>query len=212
MISLRDCILTSNKRGLAQLLSQERMLYNDTKLSSAKMNECLIRIHYAKMNNQNSEVSKYGKMIWSYIIKQDHWYHYDVFLFNNAIFAFTEDQVFLFSKKFLSKLPHFKKNIKTHYEGVLMYLNLIIFFLDKNEQNLSKLFIDEASNLVGNSEYFYEMNKLNFLKGIWEIKFADYENGLSVANSAIDLLNHFQQTKSACAHKLFLEEVLNSRK
>ena len=70
-------------------------------------------------------------------------------------------------------------------------MNLINYFLETNHLAPVSSLIKDVDQVLINQNYFYDKNRLNYLKGVYKIKIGKIEEGKQFCQEAIRLMAHF---------------------
>lgn len=87
-------------------------------------------------------------------------------------------------------------------------MNVITQFLDVNHLNPVSILIKDVERILDNKRYFYDKNRLNYLKGIYKIKTGAIEDGISMCQEAIRLMSHFGASDIANILQIELDDLL----
>lgn len=102
-----------------------------------------LRKRLTKKKLDNDDVS----VIEDYLLNVDTWTHYELTLFNNIFFIFNPDKVLLLSKTAAKKTKVFSEYFPNIQECVLLYSNIIIYFLEREK-------VSYVSEIIQNLNYF----------------------------------------------------------
>ena len=86
-------------------------------------------------------------------------------------------------------------------------INGILKFIENNQLNKAKKIIRLTEEFLKNTTFYYEINKLKFLKGIVLIKSRN-EKGLEMCEKSIEIMNLMGNYELANSHKIFLDNVI----
>lgn len=90
-------------------------------------------------------------------------------------------------------------------------MNVIYIFIEQSHSQSLPILFKHAEDTLNDTRYYYEKNRLNYLKGLYQIRFQDIESGKKQSQEAISLMQHFGSYTSANSFQkelnLFLEEV-----
>lgn len=146
----------------------------------------LIVILTGKLNDQNVLDSQ--NVIQNYLTNVETWTHYETVLFNNSMFTFSDDFIEATVSKALHNLSLYSTLRSYGNEGIRMFLNVVILFIDRKKFESAKVVINRISSNTLNDDQLFEKSCLIFLKGI-----LDYADGTSQSldscHRVIEILN-----------------------
>ena len=170
---------------------------------------CQVLVH--NLNHQPIPI-KIETTIWQHLMSVETWSYYELVLFNNFIFIFSEEKVTLLSKTILKRADFYKKIPSSRHEYPLIVLNLISFYLERKNLRQAELYIQHLDTYLNHPDFIYEKNKLNFLKGILLIHKNQLSEGIAQAKQAITIFSMFDLSDIADTHQRYLDELLNTQK
>lgn len=91
-----------------------------------------------------------------------------------------------------------------------IYINFINHLIRENELLFANDLIDNIMKDLINTKYFYEITKLNYLKGKLTIAQGNIEDGLKIAQKSIDIMYNLEAFSIAQAHKKALKDFIDS--
>ncbi len=149
------------------------------------------------------------KVLTSYLLQVEDWSHYELELFGNGLFCFPIDIVSFLCQSAFKKATAFSKIITNRNELALIAINVIVKSLESNNLNQIDSIIAAADSSLSGTKFYYEKNKLNFVKGLYAIRTGDKENGTKLANDAIKIMYSLGSHHTAKAHQDELKKYLN---
>lgn len=205
---MRKYVSEGEKEQLFLLSKKEKRKFKETNLDFHMVNSSLAELHVNRMNNMEVK-STLVKIIRDYLLKQEHWFYYDIALINNSMFCFPHDDMVSLSKVVSKKLRWYIDMSEKHNEIVLLYINLTIYMIEKGDRNKSKKFIKTIVDYIEETDWLYEINKINYVKGMWEIRFGKVHVGEKLCQSSINVFKQLKKDKIATSHKIYLENFIN---
>lgn len=103
-----------------------------------------------------------------YLFNLNMWTHYDIVLFNNNIYAFSNEDRQLFSKNILKNLKNYKEYIQNKSEYVFFIANLLVIAINTHQYRQVSEYIDILNNLKLDPMLTTEKLIITFFKGIQE--------------------------------------------
>jgi len=90
--------------------------------------------------------------------------------------------------------------------------NVIQVFLESNQLESAKKYIDIMYDHLQGSRYLYEKIKCDFLLGCYHYLAGNHDEGFKQAQQAVNLMKVLGLEKEAVAHKQYVNELVNATK
>lgn len=90
----------------------------------------------------------------------------------------------------------------------IVMMNIVNYFLEADHLAPVSSLIKEVDRVLINQNYFYDKNRLNYLKGIYKIKMGMLEEGKELCQEAIHLMSHFGAIEVANILQTEFDELL----
>lgn len=120
-----------------------------------------LTVSYISQKEVNSESLE---IIKKYLLECEEWNYYELILFTNALDFFSEDLILLLFIRAKKKLASFSQIRKYNNEVFVLVLNIIIFFIEKNDIEKSSFFYNELlSSTSETNNKMYEKTMIIFL-------------------------------------------------
>lgn len=206
MDKLKKCLGSDNKIALNNLIEEEKKYYIEDKNIRHKHNLIILEQHLNRVCGLKYDSNKI-KSITNYLMIVDDWSYYEVSLFGNSIFFIPDDTVEFLLKSAIKKNLLFESLSNNKHELSLVLINGILKFIENNQLNKAKKIIRLTEEFLKNTTFYYEINKLKFLKGIVLIKSRN-EKGLEMCEKSIEIMNLMGNYELANSHKIFLDNVI----
>lgn len=206
MDKLKKCLGSDNKLALNNLIEEEKKYYIEDKNIRHKHNLIILEQHLNRVCGLKYDSNKI-KSITNYLMIVDDWSYYEVSLFGNSIFFIPDDTVEFLLKSAIKKNLLFESLSNNKHELSLVLINGILKFIENNQLNKAKKIIRLTEEFLKNTTFYYEINKLKFLKGIVLIKSRN-EKGLEMCEKSIEIMNLMGNYELANSHKIFLDNVI----
>ncbi|MBG9980998.1 helix-turn-helix domain-containing protein [Facklamia sp. DSM 111018] len=206
---LEAAIAEKKGQTMKDLIFQEKNLYNRDKNIRHLHNINILQQNILKMKNQpvNQELSK---EISDYLFDCEDWAFYELCLFNNYLeflsISFIENLIkdaSIKAKKFSRLLLN--QNIET-----VLYCNVIFHLLEIDKLNIVPNLISLAKKNLTNTVFFFDMNRLNFLEGIYLIKIGNTAIGKRKCAKALSIFEHFDTKYYFQSHRQDLIDFFGS--
>lgn len=172
-------------------------------------NKKLVEVHKKRITGEPI-TKKDIDIFWHYLMEVDIWNYYEVVLYNNTMFCYTLDQISFLSKNAYQKLQGYSELGKFHNELILLLINTTMILLENNRYEAAGDFINLSKRESKKTKWLYEINKINFLEGIYYVKTGQEKKGRRLAEKAINTFFELNQDDTANIHQKYFDEAMNS--
>ena len=205
MDKLGKYVVSDNTVALNNLIEEEKQYYTEDKNIRHKHNVIILEQHLNKRCGLKYDANKI-KIITNYLMMVDDWSYYEISLFGNSIFFIPSDTVEFLLKVAIKKTVLFEALSNNKHELSLVLMNGIINFIENNQLRKAEKTIKLTEKLLENTTFYYEINRLKFLKGLVLIK-SKNEKGTEMCGKSIEVMKLMGNYELANAHKIVLDNV-----
>lgn len=198
----------NNKFLLRKLFNQESTLYTESNNVRHYHNTIIIAQKLRQLENLPFDESESDKINF-YLHSLNEWHYYDLTLFSNSLFFLPYESVLLFSRTIYKKTKKFGKNMLYQHEMYLIYINIASNFLRQNYVESAIEVILELEVKLSSTSFYYEINKIKFLKGLCLIKLNNIDEGTKLSEKAINIMYEMNDFTNVRIHQDLLDETLN---
>lgn len=205
---LSTALVNNDLTLLNQLYDDQKLLLKQYSDSRFEHNLIIISQYINLLNGLSFEPHKI-KRITDYLYRVEEWGEYELVLFGNSLNFIPIEKMYNLSKIAIKRSTMFAKSPKHINELGIIIGNIIHTLIDNNHfEGLNNLFI-QAENMLSGTDYFAEINRINFYKGIYLILNGNQNKGLSISKNAISLLNQMRRNDLAREYESFLYRFTN---
>jgi transcriptional activator, rgg/gadR/mutR family, C-terminal domain len=205
---LSTALVNNDLTLLNQLYDDQKLLLKQYSDSRFEHNLIIISQYINLLNGLSFEPHKI-KRITDYLYRVEEWGEYELVLFGNSLNFIPIEKMYNLSKIAIKRSTMFAKSPKHINELGIIIGNIIHTLIDNNHfEGLNNLFI-QAENMLNGTDYFAEINRINFYKGIYLILNGNQNKGLSISKNAISLLNQMRRNDLAREYESFLYRFTN---
>lgn len=197
-----------NIYGLNNMLEVQEKVFEFTQNMKHQHNCILIRQSVNIL--QGLEVNKKEiNIVKNYLLNVDSWYGYEFTLFNLFIDVFPVEYLIAFSSKFVRQYRTTQNN---NDRVLLTIINNLAMAIVMSEKFSAGAKIINVLKLISESESsaYYEMNKANFIRGLYYLKIGESQKGMKLVEDAKNIFLTLKQFDTWKRHEAYLEEVVNS--
>lgn len=205
--NLSQAVYSDNISLLNDLLKKEEIYFKSDNNDRHLHNMMLIQLYTNRLchlpNNR-----KQIKVITDYLEYTEDWGDYEVHLFGNAVIFMPPTIVNSFLKKVEKKTAMYVNKTDIKHDLSLVVINILIKKLDSSDfDNIHSLF-ELAKNLLNKTKFYYGINKVLFIEGLYLIKIGKVNEGRIMAEESIATMERMKDFDVATAHKKELEKYL----
>lgn len=197
-----------NIYGLNNMLEVQEKVFEFTQNIKHQHNCILIRqsvnlLQGLAVNKKEINIVK------NYLLNVDSWYGYEFTLFNLFIDVFPVEYLIAFSSKFVRQYRTTQNN---NDRVLLTIINNLAMAIVMSEKFSAGAKIINVLKLITESEStaYYEMNKANFIRGLYYLKIGESQKGMKLVEDAKNIFFTLKQFDTWKRHEAYLEEVVNS--
>lgn len=111
-------------------------------------------------------------------------------------------------RKALQNTSMYINSTEIKHELSAILANTVLSKLEINDLKNIPNFINLAHQTLSGSKLYYEINKINFLEGLYHVKRGNQEKGLALANNALMIMKNLKDFESAQRHEEILQQYL----
>jgi len=193
---------------LNELIDTQTKLYQNFKLPRFEHNVIILKQLINYFTNLPFNQAD-ANSIYHYLSNCEEWHYYEVCLFGNSLFFMSLAQVEKLTRTASQKAHKYEKLLLNSSTFALVMMNVMDYFLEANYLTPVASLIKEVDRVLINKRYFYDKNRLNYLKGIYKIKMGMLEEGKDLCDEAIRLMSHFGAEDIANILQTELNEILD---
>ncbi|MGO4929331.1 helix-turn-helix domain-containing protein [Fundicoccus sp. Sow4_F4] len=159
-----------------ELIDSQNKLYRNFKLPRFQHNVIILK----QRLNQFSDFSfnqTDANSIYHYLINCEEWHYYEICLFGNSAFFMSLPQVEKLTRIASQKAHKYEDLLLNSSTFAIVMMNIVNYFLEADHLAPVSSLIKEVDRVLINQNYFYDKNRLIYLKGIYKIKMGMLEEG-----------------------------------
>ena len=188
VIDLQKAIARNDVKKIEKLLKKAInycYIYNDEKY---KHLACITKLTIDRLKgNQLNDNAK--NIVTNYLIKCETWTHYELIMFNNAMFAFSLDQIRMFREKVIHNLERYQ-NLRVYgSESFRVLINMLMVFIESQSYRDIQIMMGLINNYQLNEDMLFEETLRLYFSGILKLINHECSNGMKDINQALTILN-----------------------
>lgn len=202
-----QAVAIGNRFLLNSLLDSEKVEFQRDKNIRHIHNIIVIQQYINRISNLQYN-SKQIKIVSDYLESIEDWGLYEVRLLNMSIIFFNSLMSEKLCRKALQNTSMYINSTEIKHELSAILANTVLSKLEINDLKNIPIFINLAHQTLSGSKLYYEINKINFLEGLYHVKRGNQEKGLALANNALMIMKNLKDFESAQRHEEILQQYL----
>ncbi|UNT54305.1 helix-turn-helix domain-containing protein [Lysinibacillus capsici] len=201
----------NNIIALKYLYNKELELYNKNKLRFHYLNSIMIKsiIYNIDQSFGNLDI-KEAEAISEFLMGVDYFGDYEISIFGNSLICLEYSTTLLI-------LTEIQKKIDTSYmladdlrlKLIHVALNIVTISFEQGKMEDMKYVLGITAKLIGKRQLYFEINKLNYLKGIFEYSYGNKEKGKELLETAIRVMDFLGDQIGKQNHLMYLNAKLD---
>lgn len=144
----------------------------------------------------------------NYLIKCETWTHYELMMFNNAMFAFSLDQIRAFREKVIHNLEKYQ-NLRVYgSESFRVLINMLMVFIENQSYRDIRIMMGLINNYQLNEDMLFEKTLRLYFTGILDLINQKIPAGLTKVEQAFEVLSILNAKDYHQNLKQYLEQII----
>nr|WP_321315513.1 hypothetical protein [uncultured Ligilactobacillus sp.] len=205
---LQNCISVGDIEGLSELLKRvinNCYIYedNDKYIHLA----CITKLTINKLKNEslNQEAKK---IIMKYLIECETWTHYEIMIFNNAMFIFSADQIRAFQTKVVHNIERYQSLRVYGNESFRVLLNILMIFIDNKAYKDIRITGGLIDNYQLKEDMLFEKNLKLYFSGVINLIEGRDVRGLEEIQKALNIFKMLNAKNYEKNLKKYIEYII----
>lgn len=143
---------------------------------------CCTQLIIDRLSN-NSFDSQARQIIVDYLFNNESWTHYELALFNNVMFIFSDEEINLFYKRVIHNVEKYQSLRIYGSEAFRILTNALMLYIDRRNIKQALTLITEINKYDLKDDMLFEKTLKNYFNGIIKIIRNDRNGILKIQNS-----------------------------
>ena len=149
---------------------------------------CITQLTIDKMKGNRLDENA-RQVVTNYLIRCETWTHYELMMFNNAMFAFSLDQIRMFREKVIHNLEKYQ-NLRVYgSESFRVLINMLMVFIESHSYHDIQITMGLINNYSLNEDMLFEETLRLYFSGILKLINRECNDGMKNINQALSILN-----------------------
>lgn len=148
------------------------------------------------------------QMVIDYLVECETWTHYELMMFNNAMFAFSFDQIRMFQEKVIHNLEKYQ-NLRVYgSESFRVLINMLMVFIENQSYQDIRIIMGLINNYQLNEDMLFEETLRLYFTGILDLINQKIPAGLTRVKQALEVLSILNAKDYHQNLKQYLEQII----
>ena len=168
---------------------------------------CITQLTIDKMKgNQLDENAR--QVVTNYLIRCETWTHYELMMFNNAMFAFSLDQIRMFREKVIHNLEKYQ-NLRVYgSESFRVLINMLMVFIESRSHRDIRIMMGLINNYQLNEDMLFEETLRLYFTGILDLINQRISVGMTKVKQALEVLSILNAKDYHQNLKQYLDQII----
>ena len=208
VIDLQKAIAQGNLERLDSLLQRTLnycAIYEDDE--KYRHLACITQLTIVKMKGDRLDENA-SQLVTNYLIRCETWTHYELMMFNNAMFAFSLDQIRMFREKVIHNLEKYQ-NLRVYgSESFRVLINMLMVFIESQSYRDIRIMMGLINNYQLNEDMLFEETLRLYFTGILDLINQRIPAGMTKVNQALEVLSILNAKDYHQNLKRYLDQII----
>ena len=148
------------------------------------------------------------QVVTNYLIRCETWTHYELMMFNNAMFAFSLDQIRMFREKVIHNLEKYQ-NLRVYgSESFRVLINMLMVFIESRSHRDIRIMMGLINNYQLNEDMLFEETLRLYFTGILDLINQRISVGMTKVKQALEVLSILNARDYHQNLKQYLDQII----
>ena len=168
---------------------------------------CITQLTIDKMKGNRLDENA-RQVVTNYLIRCETWTHYELMMFNNAMFAFSLDQIRMFREKVTHNLEKYQ-NLRVYgSESFRVLINMLMVFIESRSHRDIRIMMGLINNYQLNEDMLFEETLRLYFTGILDLINQKIPAGLTKVEQAFEVLSILNAKDYHQNLKQYLDQII----
>ena len=168
---------------------------------------CITQLTIDKMKGNRLDENA-RQVVTNYLIRCETWTHYELMMFNNAMFAFSLDQIRMFREKVIHNLEKYQ-NLRVYgSESFRVLINMLMVFIESRSHRDIRIMMGLINNYQLNEDMLFEETLRLYFTGILDLINQRISAGMTKVEQALEVLSILNAKDYHQNLKQYLDQII----
>ena len=168
---------------------------------------CITQLTIDKMKGNRLDENA-RQVVTNYLIRCETWTHYELMMFNNAMFAFSLDQIRAFREKVIHNLEKYQ-NLRVYgSESFRVLINMLMVFIESRSHRDIRIMMGLINNYQLNEDMLFEETLRLYFTGILDLINQRISVGMTKVKQALEVLSILNARDYHQNLKQYLDQII----
>ena len=168
---------------------------------------CITQLTIDKMKGNRLDENA-RQVVTNYLIRCETWTHYELMMFNNAMFAFSLDQIRAFREKVIHNLEKYQ-NLRVYgSESFRVLINMLMVFIESRSHRDIRIMMGLINNYQLNEDMLFEETLRLYFTGILDLINQRISVGMTKVKQALEVLSVLNAKDYHQNLKQYLDQII----
>ncbi|WP_286006748.1 hypothetical protein [Ligilactobacillus aviarius] len=168
---------------------------------------CITQLTIDKMKGNRLDENA-RQVVTNYLIRCETWTHYELMMFNNAMFAFSLDQIRMFREKVIHNLEKYQ-NLRVYgSESFRVLINMLMVFIESRSHRDIRIMMGLINNYQLNEDMLFEETLRLYFTGILDLINQRISVGMTKVKQALEVLSILNAKDYHQNLKQYLDQII----
>ena len=168
---------------------------------------CITQLTIDKMKGNRLDENA-RQVVTNYLIRCETWTHYELMMFNNAMFAFSLDQIRMFREKVIHNLEKYQ-NLRVYgSESFRVLINMLMVFIESRSHRDIRIMMGLINNYQLNEDMLFVETLRLYFTGILDLINQRISVGMTKVKQALEVLSILNARDYHQNLKQYLDQII----
>ena len=168
---------------------------------------CITQLTIDKMKGNRLDENA-SQVVTNYLIRCEAWIHYELMMFNTAMFAFSLDQIRMFREKMIHNLEKYQ-NLRVYgSESFRVLINMLMIFIESRSHLDIRIMMGLINNYQLNEDMLFEETLRLYFTGILDLINQRISVGMTKVKQVLEVLSILNAKDYHQNLKQYLDQII----
>lgn len=198
----------NNILALKYLYNKELELYKKNNMHFHYLNSIMMKSIIYNIDQSFGKIDiKEAEALSEFLMGVDYFGDYEISIFGNSLICLEYSTILLILTEIQKKIDaSYMLADELRLKLIHIALNIITISFEQGKIEDMKYVLGFTAKLIGKRQLYFEINKLNYLKGIFEYSYGNKEKGRELLETSIKVMDFLGDKIGKQNHLMYLKE------